>query len=242
MDTLLFCVENDIALMQVYLDYDLINSTDYLIEIRKFAKESDIILTCHAPEFLNEKLLDTTTLSAAQLLLAHQEEKKLVVHFDENETLKRMVAGIEAVNRYDMTVCLENFHKTRDEKLFLRNIDTYTSVFSVAEKYTLSVIPVIDFPRLFDSDIFNHYDSLVLCEQIVNSLALHAPKIILHCIDFMDYNHSNRNTWCALGKGLMPYKTIFEYAKQQGLSYDHCVLEYEDKKLTIESLEATELI
>lgn len=242
MDTLLFCVENDIAIVQVYFDHDLINSADYLIEIREFAKKSNITLTCHAPEPLNGKLLSGAILSAAQQLLAYQDEKKLVVHFDEKESLKNIVSHIQAVNKKGMTVCLENFYRAGDERSFLTNIDTYNSVFSIAEKYNLAVLPVIDFPRLFDSGIFNRYDSLVLCEQIIDCLATHASKVILHCIDFMDYDHSHRDTWCALGKGLMPYKTIFEYARKQGLVYDHCILEYEDKELTLESLVETENI
>lgn len=240
MDTLLFAVEHDIALVQVYLDYDLIGTHDYIIEIREFARKSNITLTCHAPEPLNEKLVSEDIFSAANQLLIYQEEKKIVTHFDENEPLKKILAHIEAVTNNGLTVCLENFHEAKDENTFLANIDTFNSLFGLAGKYDLPIYPVMDFPRLFVTEIFNKYDSLVLAEQLIDNLAKHPFKVILHCIDFLNYDHTSRDSWCALGKGLMPYKAIFEYARGKNIVYDHCILEYEDKGLTLESLAEAE--
>lgn len=240
MDTLLFAVENNISIVQVYCDYDLISSPEYIKEIREFAREGTVSLTCHAPEPLNDKVVSETVLSAANLLLKYQEEKKIIVHFDEQEHLKNILEHITAITEAGLTVCLENYHTAKDEKTFLESIDTFNSVFGLAKKYNLPIYPVLDFPRLFVSDIFNRYDSLVLTEQIIDALAKYHFKVIWHLIDFLDYNHTDRGSWCALGKGLMPFKAIFEHARDKNIVYDHCVLEYEDKKLTLESLEEAE--
>lgn len=241
MDTLLFSRDNTIAIVQVYLDYDLIDSPDYIREIREFAKENNISLTCHSPEKLNKKTLSESILSAVGELLIYQKEKRIVVHFDEQEPLKDILTHIEKMNKNNLTVCLENYYEGKDEKTFLGNIDTYNSIFNLAEKYKFSVYPVIDFPRLFISDIFNRYDSLVLAEQAIDNCAKHSFRVILHLIDFLDYSQQ-RDSWCALGKGLMPYKAIFDYAREREIIYDHCILEFEDKKLTLESMSETENI
>ncbi len=237
MDTLLFAVENKINIVQVYCDNDLIGSPEYMKEIREFARESMIALTCHAPVPLNEYVESEHILSAANLLLENQEEKKIIVHFDEREPLKKMLEHIQKITDAGLTVCLENYYAAQDGKTFLKNIDTFNSVFGLVKRYSLPVYPVLDFPRLFIADIFNKYDSLVLTEQIIDALSKYHFKVILHLIDFLEYDHSDRDSWCALGRGLMPYKAIFDYARDQGIVYDHCVLEYEDKKLTLESLE-----
>lgn len=237
MDTLLFCKQHDIALVQIYMDMTLVKSSDYIIEIREFAKECGIALTCHAPEPLNDRMLSEIILTAAEQLLFYQPEKKLIVHYDETQPLKKTISSVEALNKRGFAVCLENFYFARDEQTFLGNIDTFNSVFSLAEKYGFSIYPVMDFPRLFIAHIFNNYNSLVLTEQIIDTIASHPFKVILHLIDFNDYSQ-NRESWCALGKGLMPYNAIFQHAESRGILYDHGILEYEDKKLTLESLEA----
>ncbi len=238
MDTLLFSKDNNIEIVQVYLGYDLINNPDSIKEIGDFAGAGNITLTCHAPEQLNKKLLAENIISAAHNLLKHQKEKKLIVHFDENEPLKDTIVRVGELNKKGFSVCIENFYTAKEKDLFMKNIDTFNSLFHLAEKYDFTVYPVIDFPRLFISHIFSNYDPLVLTEQIIDNLAKHSFKVILHLIDFSDYSQ-HRDSWCALGKGLMPYKAIFDYARDKGIVYDHCVLEYEDKVLTLESLDET---
>jgi sugar phosphate isomerase/epimerase len=235
-DTLLFCKENGIALAQIFLDDNLINNRKYITEVRHFAHDCSVRLTAHAPTPLNSTLCDETFVAAAKELLLYQKEKLVVVHFDEQEPLKHIVNHIQFLNKRGFTVGLENYHCSKNEADFLVHIDTYNSVFSVAQKYELLIYPVLDYARLFITDIFCVYDSLVLTGQILDHLAHYTPRMILHLIDFNDYNQ-HRDSWCVLGKGLMPYKAIFSHAQQNGIVYDHIVLEYEDKELARQSIE-----
>lgn len=241
LDTLLFSRDNDIKIAQIYLDYNLINKHNLIEEVREFAKINGIRLTCHSPEMLNEKTLSKSIISAANELLIYQKEKKIIIHFDENENLKDSLANIEELNRNELTVCLENFYNKKDEVTFLKNISAFNSIFSHAGKYALPLYPVIDFPRLFISDIIGNYDSLSIAKQIIDNLARYSIKIILHLIDFLDYSQE-RDCWCVLGKGLMPYGPIFEFARKRQIIYDHCILEYEEKGMFLESLSEIENI
>jgi sugar phosphate isomerase/epimerase len=106
----------------------------------------------------------------------------------------------------------------------------------MAKTDNLKVIPVLDLPRLFVPEIFNNFDSLDLCLKIIEHMAVNTEHVILHLIDMKNHNHISRDSWCPVGRGLMPYKKIFDFAKQKNIHYDHWVLEYENKELTLESL------
>jgi hypothetical protein len=242
MDTLRFCVEHGVPLVQIYLDHSLAGNPAHIAQIREFALRNAIRLTCHAPEPLNGNVVSERIQNAAMDLLAYQQEKFLIVHFDETQPLGRILDLIGRINRSGMTVCLENFYSSRENAAFLANLETFNSVFSAAGTSSLRVLPVMDFPRLFIEHIHSSHDSLSLCEGIIDHLAAHAARLILHCIDFIDYDHRSRDTWCAVGRGLVPYRAILARAAEKNLAYDHWVLEFEDKALTLESLESVKTL
>jgi hypothetical protein len=237
LDTLQFARENNTKIVQIYLNDDLIAHPGLINDAREYAEENDMLLTCHSPEPLNKKALSKKNIAAANELLMHQAEKRIVIHYDEKEKLDDCLMCIEELYENELIVCLENYYVQKETKNFARNINIFNSIFTLAMQEELPVYPVIDFPRLFISGIIENVNSLLITKQILDNLSMLSMKVILHLIDFTDYGQQ-RNSWCAIGKGLMPYKEIFEFIHEIELDIDHCILEYEDKKLYLESLTA----
>ena len=235
MDTLDFAKETGIPVVQVYLNDQLLTRPELIEDICEYAGEKDLRLTCHAPEPLNTNGLSPAIITAAKKLLAYQEEKKLIIHFDENERLDDCLHHIDHLYQHGIITCLENYYVRRDVKSFAHNNRIFKSIFAVARAKGLPMYPVIDFPRLFISGIVEHINALLTTKKILDVLSMLSYKTILHMIDFSDHSQK-RNAWCTIGKGLMPYKAIFEFMSEIDLAIDHCVLEYEDKVLCERSL------
>lgn len=235
LDTLQFAKENNISLVQVYLNNELKTQPGLIAEAAHFAGQNDISLICHSPTSLNPGIFEKDTIPRAKELLKFQNQKKLTVHFDESVHLEEAVGLIEKLAGEGLHVYLENFYADTKETALLNNINTFNAIFSAAKEKKLPVIPVIDLPRLFKENITSRCDSLFLTTVVLHFLHVHSFPIGLHMIDFSDYSQ-DRDCWTAVGKGLMPYKKIFDFCTNTGMVFDHCVLEYEDKQMCLDSL------
>ena len=238
LDTLEFAKENDISLVQVYLNKELSTQPALIAEAAFFAEKNNIKLICHLPTALNSSVFENNTIPRVKELLTHQTQKKIVLHFDEAVHLADALDYIEKLNREGLQVYLENFYADKSDTALLKNINTFTAIFSAAKKNNLPVTPVIDLPRLFIKNIVNRFDSLFLTELVLHFLNIHSYPIALHMIDFSNYSQ-DRNSWVAVGKGLMPYKEIFDFCKSERVVFDLCILEYEDKQRCLHSLKPT---
>lgn len=240
-DTLTFAAENNIKTVQVYLNNDLISNPPLIKKISNYAKEKELQLTCHSPESLNKLVLSSDLIYAAKELLIYQTENKFIVHFDENEKLDRCIDYINELYQNDLVVCLENYHLRKDAKKVAQSIQTFNAILTRGAEQNLPIYPVIDFPRLFISGIVENINALLIIKQVLDNVSMLSKKVILHLIDFSHYDQG-RDTWCAIGKGLMPYQAIFNFINEINLHIDHCVLEYEDKKLFLQSIEAVTML
>lgn len=239
MDTLEFAKKNNINLVQIYLNDELLGKPEFLVKVTKYAKDNNISLLCHSPEPLNNNVFKNNIIGCANELLKYQGRKKFIIHFDETIELSDSLKFIEELNKKKLCVYLENFYSELNIFTLLRNINIFISIFSITKNSNLSVIPVVDLPRLFINGIANKLDSLIFTKQLFDYLAIHTVSVALHMIDFSD-NRQGKSSWTVIGKGLMPYNDIFNFCKTLGISFDHCILEYEDKKLFLDSVKPTE--
>lgn len=235
LDTLLYCQEKSISLSQLYMDKNLSEDATQVKKLRKFSKENNIHLTCHAPKELNSELIDISILKPIKKLLKNEDEKIIIVHFDEDCPIDDAMITIESLTNNGFTVGLENFYKNQNEAEVLLNTAKFNLLLSLSAEHEFSVIPVIDFPRLFIKEISSTTDSLMITKSILANISMLPFPLILHLIDFND-NSQKRNTWTPIGNGLMPYKDIFEIIRTFDINIHHAVLEFESKELADKSL------
>lgn len=235
MDTLLYCKNKSISLSQLYMDKSLAENATQVKKLRKFSKENGISLTCHAPKELNNDLIDISILKPIKKLLKNEDEKIIIVHFDENCPIEEAMVTIESLTNNGFTVGLENFYKNQNEESVLLNTAKFNLLLSLSAEHEFDVIPVIDFPRLFIKGIANNTDPLIITKSILANISLLPFSIILHLIDFNN-NSQERNTWVPIGDGQMPYENIFDIIKKFDINIHHSVLEFESKELADKSL------
>ena len=60
------------------------------------------------------------------------------------------------------------------------------------------------------------------------------PNAMIHLIDATSPD-MDRNTWCPIGQGIIPYTEIFSVLKQWGTDINSVIFEYEDQVLPLES-------
>lgn len=241
LDTLMYCQQNNVSSVQLFLDNSLLGNDRNIDTVRDYAKEHAIALTCHAPVSLNDEIFIGTIIDSLSRILAFQDKSYVIIHFDENVDFEVALSIIETLNNRSLTVCLENFYEKTDERSVLNNICVYNALLTAAKMKGLDVVPVFDLPRLFIADITRKLNSKHMTDLILKTIAINHYKPILHLIDYTDYSQE-RDTWTSIGKGIMPYREIFELMKALAISLDHIVLEYEDKKMFIESIPFLEQI
>lgn len=229
------CQEIGLKTFQIYMDDFIVKDNDNRNRVRTYAKDNSIHLIAHSPVSLNETVLSDNLFKSTLDLLLFEDEKKLVIHMDENLSIEQMISITKDLNKLGITVCLENFYSKYDKECLLNNVEKYNSFFEEAHNKSLQVYPVLDLPRLFISSFRKSCESYDMAKNMVENAIQYANKIILHCIDFNDFSQK-RESWCPLGKGLMPYDDLFSIIKNSIVEIDTCVLEYETEGLILESL------
>lgn len=235
MDTLQYCKENSISLSQLYMDQSLTDDAVKVKSLRKFARENNIRLTCHAPKELNSQLIDTSILKPIKKLLKNEDDKIIIVHFDEDTAVDEAMVTIESLTSNGFTVGLENFYKAQDELSVILNTAKYNLLLNLSAEHEFDVIPVLDIPRLFIKSIAENTDPLILTKTILANISLLSYPLILHIID-VNNNSQDKSTWVPLGEGLLPYKELLDLIRKSDIEIHHAVLEYESKELADKSL------
>ncbi|KMQ52067.1 hypothetical protein CHISP_1056 [Chitinispirillum alkaliphilum] len=235
-DTLSYAVKNNISSVQLYLDRSLMQSPSDIDRLSQIAKESNISLVCHSPEFLNRKTTKDTLIDGMNRLLKHQQQRAMIVHFDSEVGFEEITEIVKELNHKNIVPYLENFYPAGDEYRFLSSFSRFNSVFALSAQEKLQIVPVIDIPRLFISNIVENFDPLLLTKLLFTTLSEHEYEPVLHLIDFTDFSQ-NRDSWCPVGKGKMPYREIFSFLKREGITPTLSILEFEQKEHVSGSIE-----
>jgi hypothetical protein len=141
---------------------------------------------------------------------------------------------MQTLNNNGITVCLENYYRYEDRDSLVTNITTYNLLINQAAAQKLDFYPLIDIPRIFIHS-FEQFNSLFICELILNNISFVKKNIILHLIDFND-NRQRREDWCPVSTGKMEYAVLFDIMGRYSLNVEYAVLEYEVSDLAKKSL------
>lgn len=235
-DTLDFAIKQHIKCVQLYIDQAWEQKPLLLDLITTRACQNGIVLLCHAPEPLNESVCEKEILSVASRLLTYQKEKYLVVHFDEQQPIDTALTCINRLNRSGFTVCVENYYQSYCPDKLIDTINQYNLLLENAYYDHHALLPVIDIPRFFITQIRDQINPLFLTKMIFNHLALYSYTPIVHVIDVSHWDQ-NRDSWCAVGKGLIPYRHIFRFLKENAIVAEFYIFEFENTEQVVQSIQ-----
>lgn len=218
---------------QVYIDINF--SKETINKIKNF--DLDIIL--HSPSCLNNHALNPKELEVISKLKSN-EKVYVVYHHDYTTPVSEIISVTKELNKWGVVALLENFYQKKDQKSVIENIESYKEVLVESKKQGLQLHPLLDVPRLFIEDIYNgDLEPLKETFSILELIENLNHKLFLHLIDSND-TLQNREAWCVLGKGYIPYNKIFSKILESGIEILLTVLEFEEEKHVIGSIKYLE--
>lgn len=222
---------------QVFIGENFVKDSLLSEKVAKKCKDS-VSLIAHSPVDLNNNALDDIVLKNIKQLLTYN--KKLVVfHHDYTYPIEKTLKVVKELNNYGVTVLIENFYANKEKEEVLKNIQSFKDMLLKSKDLDLDLFPLLDIPRLFIRDIAEEMNSL---EETINLLKyiseLNVP-LYLHLIDCQDFSQG-RDSWCAIGSGIIPYKEIFSTINNLKINIPLVVLEFEDMDHVDESIKYLE--
>ena len=234
LDALNYAIENRFKGFQVYVNHQIISDVELRNTVREECKNNDIKLITHAPDTLNWANVSNQDINKAnEAILKYENDTLVVHHFDETISLDEAIRCLEFLNEQGVTTCLENFFilgANSSEECFR----SYLKLITWTVKNNVKLIPVFDIPRLYDDKVELKSKALGLIEEAFNTFLTIKTSIILHLIDGSSI--TNRNEWCPIGQGIVPYSEIFDRLNRYNIPVYMTILEYDDKQNPIESI------
>jgi len=231
--TMNFAEEKRISALQFYMNANLQADKNKIEKIRDLCRDKSMEILCHSPKMLGEASNDSSHCEALAALFYDAAPKYCVFHFDENCEIETMISDCEKLIDFGIVPCVENFYIDKTRRGLVANIEKYLAFFERISMRNLSVLPVLDFPRLF-AEQFTDFSPIFLSELLVKKFA--GKKIIIHAIDSASPKQE-RSDWCAVGSGIVGWADIFDYLKTQNVFVEYTVLEYENTCFIDESIE-----
>jgi sugar phosphate isomerase/epimerase len=232
--TIEYCKSNEISVIQHYLDPGTQNNSELIEKIASSSSDNNLQVVCHLHYSIDSPLLDYDYLSQVSKIFPNQDQKLVVIHFNEKGNIETALKAIKLVNSFGLTVALENFYIDKTEASLPINSKNYIELLYQASVQNLNIIPLIDFPRLF-IDNFSHLNPLEKTEELLRELSGFYSDIALHLIDFNN-NRQAREDWVPIGTGQMPYKEIFKMLNQYDYTINTAIIEFEKVDLANDSL------
>lgn len=208
------------------------NYTDSLI--KKIHSYEDVNILIHSPNNLCKKALDPYEIDLINRILL-KKDKYVVYHHDYSVSTSEVVCIVKKLNQEGITVLLENFYMDKTSNSVKQNLESYIEILKAVNINNLGLIPLLDIPRLFIEEIYTEIDSLKETFEILNTISDLKMDMFLHLIDSKKTSQ-NRECWCAIGKGYLPYDEIFKKISDLNIKILLTVLEYEMEEHIAESL------
>ncbi len=239
LDTLAYAEVHGFPLVQVYLTPGLIESAEERAEVRRRAAAAGIRLMAHAPGRLNDGPGCSPAVPAAAVdLLANEQTKWLIHHFDEDQWQTAATELARPLGK-GLIPCLENFHTNPGAEAARTHYQHYLQVFRILRGKRIPA--VIDIPRFFAADLgLGHEEAGDLVIQVLRELAELNVPVIFHLIDSTTRNFADRARWCALGEGVIGYRELWPRVMGLNLRVEATVLEFDDQVNPLASRELLE--
>jgi len=234
LDAVEYAIDNEFKGFQAFINEQIVNNTKLRGKIRSICKDKHLTLIAHAPGTLNwDNVSDASVNSAAQNLLALESRVLVVYHYDETVGLEEGLECLKYLCDQGITTCLENFFMLgagTSEKCF----KDYLFLLTKAKTSGIDFVPVLDIPRIYDAKVNLAHMAHELLEEAFNVFKSIEIPIILHLVDMYSATQE-RNSWCPIGQGRIPYMDIFGQMSQCKIPIYMIVLEFEDKVNPVES-------
>lgn len=229
-DTLKYEEQSNFDLIQIYLNSELLNDNIYLKKLQNYLLKSNCKpVYFHAEGFLNRKFQESEYSRKLFEFVSNFDEGKLIIHFDESAHLEEMLDVISAFSDHKPVFYLENYFRSQGKINAEKNIRKYLALFTLANSQQFSLAPVIDIPRFFNaSREFTSEEALQWCFELFNYFGNRGIPILLHLIDAMKPTQE-RNSYCTIGEGYIPYPDIFQFIVKIKAPIEGIILEFEDK-------------
>ncbi len=98
--------------------------------------------------------------------------------------------------------------------------------------------PVLDIPRFYHQNFGKRKLSEISCQifELIEHLLTMDARFLIHAIDFDRLSSGNRETWCPLFEGIVPWTKILEMVCNRQEFLKSFILEYENWDMTQKSL------
>ncbi|MEJ2637384.1 MAG: hypothetical protein P8184_19110 [Calditrichia bacterium] len=238
LDAMHYAKQSGFSIVQIYVNEKMLQDSKGLENLKKeLAAQHFSTIYLHAEGDLNPEFLGKDYSKALFSFVEFLEECRLVLHFDETAALEDMLDVLNRLVRKDIIVYLENYFQSSGQENAEKNMRKYQALFTLANSHTVQLHPVLDIPRFFQHDLkMSESDALEWCYQMFNYFGNRRIPILLHLIDATD-SRLERNSFCALGEGFLPYEKIFSFLLKNRTLIEGVILEYEDKINPLKSRE-----
>lgn len=220
--TINYCLTNGLDAIQFYLLQAL--SIQNITAGNSISKKY-LHLPTNFPE--NHKNI----IAACMQFKSFYKSDKLIVHQNEALTIRNQIDIISKLTDSGFVVGIEN-EGERDLKLYIKLLEKC----KLAQK---NFFAVLDIHRFFH-DYCKIYACEIIQDEIIRILRWcndSETSILLHVIDSKSFS-GDRQYWCPIFNGLVPYSDIFGYIRDKNISIESIILEYETEYNTMSSIEA----
>jgi len=229
-DAFKFEEQSNFDLIQIFLNSEHLNDSNFLNKLRDFLlRSNDKPVYFHAEGFLNRKFQESEYSKKLFEFVSNFEHKKLILHFDETAQLEEMLDIISYFSDHKPVLYLENYFQLPGKVNAEKNIRKYLALFTLANSQQFNLAPVIDIPRYFNASLkFTNDEALQWCFELFNYFGNRGIPILLHLIDATKPTQE-RNSYCTIGEGYIPYPEIFQFMLKIKVPIEGIILEFEDK-------------
>ena len=229
MKTLSFAHDGLFDGVQIFLrpDWD----RDYVEAIGAALRSFYLEPILHWPQKLSlSRAADTYLLALSRAFFGQRDGGPIVMHFDGSLPVSETVAALNKVTEAGFLPALENTIGVSEDALSRRYIEKYVAALVKAER----ACACIDIPRLWCSKNGPVNEALSRLAFIVGGLSALVEPAMLHLIDTKN-EKQERNDWCCLGEGIIPWDDVGATLKVSGIQVKHVILEFEETEMTQKS-------
>ena len=235
LDTIQFARQSEFEIIQIYLSGDLLSRPDKLEKIR--AQESYFRkVYFHAEGLLNEDFFRSEYQEKLYAFLDTVSNPNYIIHFDETMDIDKLVQTLEKVADSPV-IYLENYFSLSGKANAEKNMKKYLALFTLVNMFHAPLRPVFDIPRIFHINLeLTPTEGMQWCYQILNFFGNRHVPLLLHLIDTTSPQQL-RGNFTALGEGIIPYSSIFQFILKTQPEIEGIILEFEDKLNSLQSRE-----
>jgi hypothetical protein len=238
LDTLNFARQSHFNLIQIFFNNNLLQDMSRVKSLCDELVHNQLQkIFVHAEGMLNSQWMKSDYMSKLFEILDTLNYHCFIIHYDEKTSLDDMLKTVERLANKGFTIYLENYFQNKGSENAEKNLRKFMALFTLANSYgsSIKLLPILDIPRFFHQKLeFDIEISLRWCFQLFNFFDNKNIPVLFQLIDSTD-PAQDRNSYCPVGEGYIPYNRLFDFIRKNRLKIDGIILEFEDKINTLKS-------